>query len=103
MGCQQNESTGSQTSVVFCSSNPTLDQRGSLPRSKLLHKDRVESYVVGGIKQDGQTSQDLNCRIDAKRQDDWWFNDVAEEVSGGESSVSEQEKSIIRLGPHFYL
>ena len=39
-----------------------------------------------------------------KRQDDWWFNDVAEEVSGGESSVFRtRKKSIIRLGPHFYL
>jgi len=32
-------------------------------------------------------SQDLNCRIDAKQQDDWWFQDVADEVSGGESSI----------------
>ena len=37
-------------------------------------------------------SQDLNCRINAKRHDDWWFNDVAEEVSGGESSVFRTRK-----------
>jgi len=38
-------------------------------------------------------SQDLNSRIQAKIQDDWWFHEtVAEDSSGRESSIYKKTK-----------